>query len=450
MTHIRRKSALGRIQCALASSLAEDYDVVVEERRDIRGNWSGWLVGKCKAGHEFEMATDKWHKSQRCAPCRHDEMVARWMQVAAEAGYNVAAQVRDSPRGGQETIFVGTCSQGHPVEGHPSRMFNGGECVPCARSRAENSWLELAEKEGYRVTCSREAQGTRHTAYLNGTCGAEHPFRMRAKHFVAGQRCKECNRRAAVECHAVAARTEGYDVTIEFGHKGALLVGHCSRGHSLAMRTDTFKAGGRCGECRLEDLRDEHLAVARSEGYEVALEFRDNGTQNVTWFVGRCPEGHDFDMPMTRFAKGRRCHMTFKSGFDPSKSAHLYVVEGRGLVKFGIANSLSTRLASHAKNGFTEWRIFISSEDGALIQNIESKLKRWVPDNGGDTCHSKGMRFDGATESFVLSDLDWRWFDQLLADALELLDAQDRCEWWAPDTGIFPATRSLGVPWIQS
>lgn len=55
------------------------------------------------------------------------------------------------------------------------------------------------------------------------------------------------------------------------------------------------------------------------------------------------------------------------------------------------------------------------------------------------------MRFDGATEAFALKDFDWMWFDQLLYDALDQVDAPSRCQWYAADTGLFPATRSLGM-----
>lgn len=445
MTHIRRKSALERIQRALASSLDLDYEVVVEERQDIRGNWSGWLVGHCQAGHEFEMATDKWLKNQRCNLCRRDRVIARWMEVAAAAGYKVSPVTRLSDGGHQQVWFVGACALGHPVDDMPSRMFRGDGCLTCYLSKAEVAWLATAKQEGYQLSCVRVSEGQRNKAYLVGTCPEGHPFRVRASHFVSKrQRCRECNVRARAEEYAIEARAEGYRVTINFGPKGAMLVGTCDRGHSLAMQTYTFKGGGRCGECRLEDVRNEHLASAKSEGYDVHLELRSNGTQGVTWLTGQCPEGHDVEVPMTRFAAGWRCHGRARSGFDPDKPAHLYVVEGRGLVKYGISNSVASRLATHEKSGFTEWRILIYSDDGALVQDVERMLKRWMPANA-QNCHGQGMRFDGATEAFALKDFDWMWFDQLLYEALEQVDAPSRCQWYAADTGVFPATRSLGM-----
>lgn len=290
MTHIRRKSALERIQSALTSSLLLDYKVVVEERQDIRGNWGGWLVGRCSAGHPFEMATDKWLKNQRCTLCRRDAHIARWMQIAADAGYDVSPEIRPSDKGHQQVWFVGVCAQGHPVNDMPSRMFRGDGCLTCFRSKAETAWLDTAKQEGYRVSCVREVEGPRNKAYLVGTCPEGHPFRVRASHFVSKrQRCKDCNQRARAEAYAVEARAEGYRVTIDFGTKGAMLVGTCDRGHPLAMQTYTFKGGGRCGECRLEDLRGEHLASAANEGYHVRIESRSSETQNVTWLVGQCP-----------------------------------------------------------------------------------------------------------------------------------------------------------------
>lgn len=443
MTHIRRKSALERIERALTSSRSMGYEVLSEERQDIRGNWSGWLVGTCGSGHDFEMATDKWLKGQRCTPCRREAHIAHWMQIATEAGYVVSPVTRPSTAG-NHVWFVGQCAKGHPVNDLPSRMFRGEGCIQCYLSRAEAGWLATAEEEGYRVVCVREEEGARNKPYLVGHCPADHAFRIRASHWVTGSRCKECNKYSLAEVYATAARSEGYDVSVEFRSKGAVLVGTCPRGHAIAMQTYVFKDGGRCGECRLEALRAERLAVALAEGYDVAMEFRDNGKQNITWLVGRCPEGHDFQMSMTRFAAGRRCPSLAKSGFDSTKPAHLYVVSGGGLVKFGISNVLSNRLAMHERSGFTEWMALVYCDDGELIQRVESMLKRWLPSNA-PTCYAKGMRFDGATEAFALSDFEWRYFDQLLFDALDQVDASTQCAWYAADTGLFPATRTLGM-----
>lgn len=445
MNHIRRGSALERIKRALASSREQEYRTTAVERQDVRERWQAWLVGECGRGHSFEMSTDKWLRGQRCTECRREDHVHRWMEVAGYAQYRVNAEVRTSVDGWREVYFVGECPEGHHVDDIPARMFRGEGCPQCYSARAEREWFARAEAEGYLVVCVRIASGARGIPFLQGKCPKGHPVRIRASRFMSGARCRECIRLSSNNAHLVLARREGLNVALEFRSKGAVLVGTCHRGHPIAMRTSTFAAGGRCGDCRLDDIRREHLALALSEGYVVELELRSNGSQGVMWIIGQCPEGHRIQLPLTKFAAGERCREVGKSGFDPNKPAALYLIEGQGRLKFGISNGLTRRLASHEKNGFTEWIAFVHCDDGLVIQTVERRLKRALDDNAVQTCHAQGLRFDGSTESFLIRDFDIEQFDELLAYILEQFEAPTLCSWYAPHEGLLPATRALGM-----
>jgi hypothetical protein len=124
----------------------------------------------------------------------------------------------------------------------------------------------------------------------------------------------------------------------------------------------------RCKTCSASErrLRAAEATLARvlkehHEGYTARLtDPRPYGTKGMT---GRsvkytCPAGHEGEMLLINFAKGKGCPACSKSGIDYTAPGYLYVITGSRWVKVGICNDyrLKGRLGEHAGQGLTDVR----------------------------------------------------------------------------------------------
>lgn len=277
--------------------------------------------------------------------------------------------------------------------------------------------LDKAASEGFRITPVRRLNrsGTSYTSF-EGMCPAGHGVAISLGSFARGGRCSTCYIDRVRGRYVTEAISRGYQVRIELRPtKRTLvswLVGLCPRGHDYAQRIHTFGNGARCLECQVEDERAPHLAQAAAEGYVVDCEWRVNRKTGwrQSWLVGSCPAGHPFEMLMANFGTGRRCGRCCENGFKMQRPGQFYVIcgmkNGRKVVKYGICNVGSTRLAIHARRGFDpEPLLLLEYPDGQLIWDLEVAVKRQLRLDGIASCREKGESFDGASETFSVKDL---------------------------------------------
>ena len=74
------------------------------------------------------------------------------------------------------------------------------------------------------------------------------------------------------------------------------------------------------------------------------------------------------------------CPEYCEKGFNPSKSAWLYLLERKGEQQIGITNYKEDRLKYHSYHGWSEIEISCP-HDGQLVQDAEAILKKWFRKN---------------------------------------------------------------------
>jgi len=99
-----------------------------------------------------------------------------------------------------------------------------------------------------------------------------------------------------------------------------------------------------------------------------------------------------------------------KSGFNNSKSAHLYVLLGiineTQVIQFGISNNIQRRLGAHTRSGFKDDPVFIMPfSRGSQARLFELALLDLMEEYEIPSCNNLGIKFDGSTEAFCLSDI---------------------------------------------
>lgn len=137
------------------------------------------------------------------------------------------------------------------------------------------------------------------------------------------------------------------------------------------------------------------------------------GSNKKVWW--QCPKAEcRYEWPTniggrTRKDKGSNCPECAKSYFDSTKSAMLYVItdviKGHQVIQFGISNKVKVRLRNHYNSGFKQPPIaLIPFTTGKEAQDMETMLKRLMRAHHIPTCTEAGIKFDGSTEAFRITD----------------------------------------------
>jgi hypothetical protein len=172
-------------------------------------------------------------------------------------------------------------------------------------------------------------------------------------------------------------------------------------------------------------LRQAEATLARANEMDVhdgyvawLLDPRPYGTKGKTkrWMGYRCPEGHEGEMMLSNWTKGKGCPSCAEHGYKPDKPGSFYVVAGRGWLKCGISNthSLDTRLDKHRKQGLTEVLHLVHFADGVTAQGLEALWLEQLERIPAEHRPSKDDISDGYTEAAPDIHMIRRWIDALI------------------------------------
>jgi len=108
-----------------------------------------------------------------------------------------------------------------------------------------------------------------------------------------------------------------------------------------------------------------------------------------------------------------------KTGFDPNKPAHLYIlyatINKMQVIQFGISNNIERRLRKHARSGFKNIPVrLISFHKGSNARFLELSILDLVHEHGIPSCSRQGIKFDGSTEAFCLEDADKEFLEEFM------------------------------------
>lgn len=164
-------------------------------------------------------------------------------------------------------------------------------------------------------------------------------------------------------------RRESYGTKNERKAKVLILWDDCPHGLRDVWWSDLNNGyTTRCRPCEVTErrLRVAEATLARAlkehhKGYTTRLtDPRPYGTKGLKqrWVAYVCPAGHEGEMALGNFARGRGCPTCADWGIDYNAPGYLYVITGSRWVKVGICNDhrLKGRLVEHAGQGLTDVR----------------------------------------------------------------------------------------------
>lgn len=193
----------------------------------------------------------------------------------------------------------------------------------------------------------------------------------------------------------------------------------CPVGHNCTPTFASIQQGrSMCAQCS-KDAVAARLALSDEDARARVLRHHGGVTflveypskNNLPWPM-LCPNGHECSPTLSQAMRVTHgiCPDCAHSGFKNSQPAHLYVLVGsvgpHAVQQFGISNakSLASRLGKHSRSGFTNPPVrLLTFDTGAEARRVEAAVVQLMRSCGVPSCHSLGIRFDGSTESFLVS-----------------------------------------------
>ena len=184
----------------------------------------------------------------------------------------------------------------------------------------------------------------------------------------------------------------------------------CSLGHEWVSSANQRTSGYGCPYCSgrsvwpgFNDLATTHPILARELVDLDGTTINQGSVKKVWW---KCASGHKWlATPNNRVGSQSGCPTCFVPGFDPNKSAFLYLIEHSRWEMFqvGITNFPDDRLGSHKRLG---WKLLElrGPMDGHLTQKWETAILRMLKSNGADLSNKNiAGKFDGYSEAWSKS-----------------------------------------------
>jgi hypothetical protein len=328
------------------------------------------------------------------------------------------------------------CSKGHIYAAQvDNRAIRNSNCPYCSGRKAILGVNDIASlnKElsaqafGWDPSKVKISSGLK---YL-WRCQNNHIWQATAASRTRGTGCPVCANRSvqtgfndlATTHPAIAKEAFGWDPKFIVAGKVTKKHWKCSFGHKwFASVNSRTSQGVGCPFCSgnkllsgFNDFKKLYPETAReAHGWDPS-KFVYGSNLKKKW---KCSEGHIWEAVIKSRAAGRGCPTCAPYGFDPNKSAYLYLIEHKSkkLIKIGISNSSTDRTKQHESRGWNLVEIF-GPMPGKKAFKFEQECLDLVIKNGAKMASPiEHGRFDGYTESWVSSSFPLKSIKALLRD----------------------------------
>jgi hypothetical protein len=156
--------------------------------------------------------------------------------------------------------------------------------------------------------------------------------------------------------------------------KAKTLFTHLACGHKwLAKPGKVLYAGTGCPRCNRDcpTSREDADMLLSKKNVTIVGEYIDLSTRTEL----ECKLGHRWVTSPLAVIKRTGCPVCAGGGFNQGKEAHVYILDFGDYIKFGVTNSLETRLQSHKRNGTYKIVITKLFEDGSEALKWERSIK---------------------------------------------------------------------------
>lgn len=196
---------------------------------------------------------------------------------------------------------------------------------------------------------------------------------------------------------------EGRGIVLTGEYLGALIktTFECSNGHQWFTTPNRVRLGRACRQCYINEqtlTKDNINQTLADRGIILSGEY--GGSTSKSTFV--CEDGHQWVAQVGSVIHGKGCPTCASHGFDSDKQAWVYILKFDTFIKFGITNTLNSRLRTHRRmNG--EFELAHSYLcDGIEAVSWEKSIKKLY----GGRFVTKEQCPDGYTETLPIHLLE--------------------------------------------
>jgi len=234
-------------------------------------------------------------------------------------GYKVISQKDTNARGVGRAYLRGQCPFGHIIKSEIRKTMQIPTCKQCYFNSMLNTGkhIKTLKDLGYKVNpYTKKIPSGANRTFIKGTCPNSHKIDAGILRFMLNPHCQKCGdkNKMTIDLYVVFLQELGYKVEIVRNSKHdspykSAIIGTCPNGHAVNLSRG-FVPNPRCNECYNGQIREKNLRIALDEGYKVKIILKEQPGNNSprTYFLGKCPNRHDFNMRVVDFISGRqRC-----------------------------------------------------------------------------------------------------------------------------------------------
>jgi hypothetical protein len=195
----------------------------------------------------------------------------------------------------------------------------------------------------------------------------------------------------------LAAAGRGITLIGEYKSTSTKSLFRCDNGHEWYASSGSVLARNGCNRCSGGTL---DLDTVNQRLLERGIQIIGEFTRTDKKSTFRCSEEHEWSARVNSVLNGHGCPRCTKSGFNPEKTGHVYLIRFGTFVKYGITNYPKQRLSQHRRTG--EYEILLLKEcSGDSARQWENTIKKQF----GGKFVSKDDMPDGWTETLSLEHI---------------------------------------------
>lgn len=335
---------------------------------------------ECLAGHKWVSTANNILKRGSCPHCSGKARV--WLpdvNTRLASRRIVCSDYKDT-----QTKAKFTCQDGHEWMATPNSVLRGNGCPHCAGRVVEYS--DVADILKARGITFESYKGA--LVKTEFTCRNGHRWKATVDSVKRGHGCPVCAGNQKLTLDLVNKRIEHRGIRcLSYKNKDAKTNFACVCGHTWAARSGNVMNGKGCPKCsrasaakKLERPLTDEIVSALSHRGIVCTDFAS--MSRYAMFV--CCSGHTWKAQASSVIRqGNGCPKCAKYGFNPAKSASVYLIAGKsdGRMNFGITNRpVLKRKQQHEADDGQKYVLLESAfyYDGATARSVEKSILREI------------------------------------------------------------------------
>ena len=230
-------------------------------------------------------------------------------------------------------------------------------------------------------------------------CNLGHTWTTSLNNVLHQTGCPQCSNRSKLTKETINSRLSSRGISLASdnmfaGRKSTFI---CANNHTWSARLNSVLHGQGCPHCAVNFPLNCSIVNDRLTRRRITMVGDYVNAHTKTTFS--CADGHTWQ---TTPASVSGCPFCKVTGFSYEKPAYAYILEFETFLKYGISNSIESRLQNHKANGIFNLKAKKYFSVGADAAEWERNVKQTL----GGRFVTKEVCIDGYTETLPLTLLD--------------------------------------------